>query len=237
MNYTREPIIETIISAKEGSRLVVRNSKRSSEEYFVDALEIVSFGSAVFYRSTERPKSFLLPITDYEVIELKETKMVLKSASPEQAIKIGGGKEETKITKRKKTHKKEVKPITQDIEKHITDKEKGGGQNDETQVSSSILRKLFPPPPNLIKERLNHIKSPEKIDESISKEIVKEDQKKEVEETIQTEKAQNIKEEPIEEEKVKEEIKEEIVNVEKIIEPASQEMPIEQRIEKEKKEE
>ncbi|NGX63064.1 MAG: hypothetical protein KR126chlam6_00471 [Candidatus Anoxychlamydiales bacterium] len=173
MNYTREPIIETIITPKEGSKLVVRKSKGAMDEYFVEALEIVSFGNASFFRSTERPKSFLVPVSDYEVIEIKETKMILKSASFEKSIKIGGGKtEDTKSPKRKKMHKKSKPQIeTQPIQPKT---EKGGGQDDETQVSSSILRKLFPPPPNLIKENLNHIKSPEKIDESISKEIVKE---------------------------------------------------------------
>lgn len=171
MNYTREPIIESIITPKEGCKLVVRNSKGggSSEEYFVESLEIVSFGNAIFFRSTERPKSFLVPVTDFEVIELKETKMVLKSTSIEKSIKIGGGKtEDNKSHKRKRRQKPQVeKPIQ-------APREKGGDKDDETQVSSSVLRKLFPPPPNLIKEKLNHIKSPEKIDESISKEIVKE---------------------------------------------------------------
>ena len=165
MNYTREPIIETVITPKEGCKLVVRNSKvAGQEEYFVDALEIVNFGNATFFRSTESPKSFLVSTTDYEVIELKETK-------------------------------------------------KGGGQDDETQVSSSILRKLFPPPPNLIKEKLNHIKSPEKIDESISKEIVKEEgtskepQEKIVEEKISTNEIE--KEKPKDEKPTPEEKKEE----------------------------
>jgi len=201
VNYTREPIIETIITPKEGSKLVVRKSKGAVDEYFVEALEIVSFGNASFFRSTERPKSFLVPVSDYEVIEIKETKMVLKSVSFEKSIKIGGGKtEDTKLPKRKKMHKKskpqmESRPIQSEIEK-------GGGQDDETQVSSSILRKLFPPPPNLIKEKLNHIKGPEKIDESISEEIVKEQSK-----DIPTEKKNE--EVLISEEPSKEDIKEE----------------------------
>ncbi|NGX33098.1 MAG: hypothetical protein K1060chlam4_01159, partial [Candidatus Anoxychlamydiales bacterium] len=45
MNYTREPIIESIITPKEGCKLVVRNSKGGAlEEYFVESVEIVSFG-------------------------------------------------------------------------------------------------------------------------------------------------------------------------------------------------
>lgn len=93
MNFTREPIIETIITPKEGFKLLIKNSKNGgSEEYSVDAVEVVSFGHSFFYRSLERPKSFLLPITDYEVIEAKETRVVLKNVPLEKSIKIGGGK-------------------------------------------------------------------------------------------------------------------------------------------------
>ncbi len=98
MNFTREPIIETIISPKEGYKLVVRNSKSpSQEEFSVDALEVVSFGSALFYRSLERPKCFLLPVSDYEIMEARETRVVLKNASFEKNIKISGGKEAPRI--------------------------------------------------------------------------------------------------------------------------------------------
>ncbi len=93
MNFTREPIIETIITPKDGYKLIVRNSKGgTSEEYSVDAIEVVSFGRSFFYRSMERPKSFLLPVSDYEVIESKETRVVLKNAPLERSIKIGGGR-------------------------------------------------------------------------------------------------------------------------------------------------
>lgn len=94
MNFTREPIIETVITPRDGCKLVIRSSKgNDQEDYFVDAVEVVSFGHSFFFRSLERPKSFLVPMSDYEVLELKETRMVLKSASPERSIKIGGGRE------------------------------------------------------------------------------------------------------------------------------------------------
>ncbi len=94
MNFTREPIIETIISPKDGFKLLVRSSKAgSSEEYFVDAVEVVSFGKAFFFRSLERPKAFLVPVSDYEVLEVKETRVALKNVSHERSIKIGGGRE------------------------------------------------------------------------------------------------------------------------------------------------
>ena len=94
MEFTRQPIIETVISAREGFKLVVRSSKGASqEEYFVDAVEVVSFGNALFFRSTEKPKAFLAPVTDYEVLEVREARMVLKNVGLDKAIKIGGGKE------------------------------------------------------------------------------------------------------------------------------------------------
>lgn len=94
MDFTREPIVETIITPKDGCKIVVRSSKSvGQEEYFVDAVEVVAFGSALFFRSQERPKPFLVPVGDYEILEVREARMVLKSASPERSIKIGGGRE------------------------------------------------------------------------------------------------------------------------------------------------
>ena len=88
MDFTREPIIETVITPREGYRLVVRSSKGAgSEEHFVDALEVVSFGSGVFFRSLERPKPFIVPVADYEVLEVREPRMVLKTPG-EHAAKV-----------------------------------------------------------------------------------------------------------------------------------------------------
>ncbi len=190
MNYTREPIIETVISPKEGCKLVVRNSKGGGqEEYFVDSIEVVSFGNAIFYRSLERPKSFLVPASDYEVIEVKETKMVLKNVGIERSIKIGGGKEPSKQDIEKPKRKKQIKKkqaqkpsLTEEQKAKVQpEEEKGGGPDEETHVSSSIIRRLFPPPPTLIKEKLNHYKSSEKLEGDISKEIVTEEEEKKIE--------------------------------------------------------
>lgn len=94
MYFTREPIVETIITPKDGYKLVLRNSKISGqEEFFVDAVEVISFGSTCFFRSLEKPKPFLIPISDYEVLEVREPKMVLKGIGVEKGIKIAGGRE------------------------------------------------------------------------------------------------------------------------------------------------
>ena len=94
MHFTREPIIETVIAAKDGHKLVLKNSKISGQEEFqVDAVELVSFGQALFFRSLERPRIFMVPVGDYEVLEAKESRTMLKAVPADKVIKIAGGKE------------------------------------------------------------------------------------------------------------------------------------------------
>ena len=95
MHFTREPIIETVITARDGYKLTVRSTKRGAEheEYTVEAVEIVCFGNAQFFRSLEKPRPFLLPVSDFEILETKETRVLLKGVSLEKSIKIGGGRE------------------------------------------------------------------------------------------------------------------------------------------------
>jgi hypothetical protein len=96
------------VTPKEGCKLVVRNSKGvGQEEFVVDALEVVSFGHAIFFRSLERPKSFLVPTTDYEVLEVREARMVLKTTPLEKGIKIGGGRDNQSKPPREPTFEKE----------------------------------------------------------------------------------------------------------------------------------
>ncbi len=115
MNFTREPIIETIITPKDGFRLVIRSSKGpSQEEYSVEALEVVSFGHTQFYRSLEKPKCFLLPISDYEVVETREAKIVLKNPAIEKTIKIAGGKEQNHKPTQKEVHAHEPQEASQE---------------------------------------------------------------------------------------------------------------------------
>lgn len=96
MDFTREPIIETVITPREGSKLVVRSSKAvGQEEYFVDSVEVVSFGNAIFFRSTEKPKAFLVPTSDFEVLEVREARIVLKNVGVDKSIKIAGGRDVT----------------------------------------------------------------------------------------------------------------------------------------------
>lgn len=186
MNFTREPIIETIITPKEGYKLVVQSSKGSGEEFAVDAVEVVSFGNALFFRSQERPKPFLVPISDFQVVEAKETRVVLKNASFDRSIKIGGGKEGSMKASKEKEEQPEV--VEQRLEKkrerrrhrrrrtaiQEVDEEgetvqpaseekasEGGGAKDETIVSSSPVSRLIPPPPGLISDKFPKVKPEE----------------------------------------------------------------------------
>lgn len=89
MDFTREPVIETVITPREGHKIVIRSSKTvGQEEYFVDAVEVVCFGNSTFFRSLERPKAFLVPTSDYEVLEVREARIVLKNVGLERSIKI-----------------------------------------------------------------------------------------------------------------------------------------------------
>jgi hypothetical protein len=106
VDFTREPVVETIITPRDGCKLALRNSKGiGQEEFFLDSVELVSFGQALFFRSLERPKNFLVPVSDYEILEVREAKVTIKHATPGSGgIKIGA-----KEGKEKKV-KQEVKP-------------------------------------------------------------------------------------------------------------------------------
>lgn len=129
MYFTREPIIETIITPREGFKLVIRNSKQNNQdEYCVEAVEVVSFGQATFLRSLERPKSFLLPLSDYEVVETRETRVMLKHTALgiERGTKIAiaspinTGSEGDHSKEKKETMKEETKEAS--LEEAKTDK-------------------------------------------------------------------------------------------------------------------
>lgn len=117
MHFTREPTIETIISPREeGYKLLVRNTKgEKAEEYYVDAVEVVSFGRAFFFRSLEKPKAFLVPTGDYEILEVREARIALKNVSHERSIKIGGGRENTRApAKETPAPEKEVASVVEE---------------------------------------------------------------------------------------------------------------------------
>lgn len=168
MDFTRQPIIETVITAKEGCKLVVRSSKSTGqEEYFVDAVEVVSFGNSFFFRSLEKPKSFLVPVSDYEILEVREARMVLKNVGFERAIKIGGGKETpSKAVKETEKTKAEIPPPSAEVEEQVPAEATGKSLDKKRDRRRSFRRRrrgeegaemervesdvsLIPPPPSL----------------------------------------------------------------------------------------
>lgn len=192
MNFTREPLIETVITPKEGHKLVVRNSKGGGqEEFFVDAIEVISFGNSCFFRSLEKPKCFLVPVSDYEILEVRETRMLLKTPGTERGIKIAGGREAVL-----KTPAKEVKVVEEEAavseeevptegrpekrrERRRYRKKRGkaeleeGAEQTEAPFEEEERRvekpSLIPPPPTLISESLARYKHmappPEAVEE------------------------------------------------------------------------
>lgn len=178
MNFTREPIIETIITPKEGFRLVIRNSNgNSQEEYSVSSVEVVSFGKSFFFRSLEKPKAFLLPVSDFEVLETRETRSVLKKPQIDKSIKIAGGKAAGK-SKSKDLPPEEEAPPPEASKKRgksktsrrrrSTKKEEAAAPAEETPTSSEevtedsaeapVRRTLLPPPTSLISEQISRYK-------------------------------------------------------------------------------
>jgi hypothetical protein len=93
MNFTREPILETIISAKEDYKLKIKSTKHEgSAEYLVDAVEVVCFGTTFFYRSGEPAHTFFVPAQDFEIEQVRQVRISLKTPT-ETSIKIAGGAE------------------------------------------------------------------------------------------------------------------------------------------------
>lgn len=182
VNFTREPLIETVITAKEGYKLALRNSKGGGqEEFFVDALEVISFGNSCFYRSLEKPKSFLVPVTDYEIIEVREPRMVLKTGAVEKGgIKIAGGRETAMKAPREEKEEvvietSEVESVDQPEEQKVEKKRerrrtrkrrKGEQERPETPPPVAVEKPirqgekptLIPPPSTLISETINRYK-------------------------------------------------------------------------------
>lgn len=190
MNFTREPIIETIITPREGYRLIVRSTKHESEEFNVEAVEVVSFGSALFYRSLEKPKPFLLPVTDYQIVEGKEARVVLKNAQIERTIKIGGGREAS--FKKEQEDTADEDPIEEETSEENSSEANNGqkrgrrrdrrrhrdekrqqqpvSETSKEPLAPPVFTHLIPPPTNLISDSIQKYKEQQQQAQEIPKE-------------------------------------------------------------------
>ena len=166
MDFTREPLVETVITPKDGFKLLIRSiSAGSQEEHSVVAVEVVSFGRCYFFRSLEKPQAFLLPMTKYEVVEVREVRTILKKASPEKSIKIGGTKkteplkEESAVEGEKKPEKRRLrkKHLKEEAEKSIRKKPIFVKKVTEENTPLPKLS-LLPPPTSLISDQINRYK-------------------------------------------------------------------------------
>lgn len=196
MNFTREPLIETIITPREGYQLQLRSSKgQAQEEFIVEAVEVISFGKATFFRSLEKPKCFLVPVSDYELIEVREARQVLKTSATERGYKIGGGRET--LLKTAKDEISEPEPTATASAEPRTDKRrerrrsrkkhtKGEGdqvereeENAEAPSTPEVKTKkaekptLIPPPTTLISESITRYKALQAAAETENEDKVK----------------------------------------------------------------
>jgi|GEM_PF-7043398 len=81
MYFTREPQLETVITAREGHQLVLQcQVGEEVTEYRLGAVEVVTFGRAQCFRSCEEDVPFLLPVEQcslFEVVHIRLTKKAL----------------------------------------------------------------------------------------------------------------------------------------------------------------
>lgn len=187
MNFTREPIIETVITPKEGYKLLVKSSKGGDEEeYLVEAVEIVVFGKAYFFRSKERINPFLLPVGDYNIFETREMRMALKNASMEKPIKIevapnvNKEREDHSSERRKKKKRKNFennKPIQEEpVLKSIEPSVEEVVLEKMEEPTPTMFKKLIPPPSTLIKEKLSQSNKERGFEEALFPEEVEQEE-------------------------------------------------------------
>lgn len=182
MYFTREPIIQTIISAREGYTICIR-SLSTEEEVQVEVVELVTFDTMSFYRCTEKGTMYLLPANNYQILEERVQSMVLKTTGrKDKEIRIGKGKEEGEVLQKedkKKSRKKNKAIRAKESENRESEKIRDSEKSREaekpremermSEESTSIegnkkisekkdkvsSRFLIPPPEGLISESLH----------------------------------------------------------------------------------
>ncbi len=216
MHFTREPTVETIITPKEGFKLVIRNSKGGGQEdLFVDAVEVISFGQSCFFRSLERPKSFVVPAADYEILEVRETRVALKTTGIEHGVKIPLKAASEEPAQETAT----VEPKRRERKRPRRRRIRGA---DEPAVSTEEVVErapLIPPPTTLISETIARYKEPQPS-------VATPPQEEQPSEAVEKEEAAPVKEvAPVKEEKI---VPPEIVKKEPVVEEkAPEEAPSE----------
>jgi hypothetical protein len=178
VHFTRDPIIETIITARDGHKILIRDVNHVHDEYYVDIIEVVRLGDHCYYRCQEKPKPFLVPSSHFELLEVREPRMALKtSLNVEKGIKIspqkeGAGSKDAESSELKSEKKKEKKR-TKKIKEPKIEKEKEEAEEPAESVSKEAKpevppvekRSLIPPPSTLISETIARYKNTSAIEE------------------------------------------------------------------------
>ena len=145
MHFTRDPIVETVLTARDGYKFNLTHMS-NGKEYSTTVVQIVSIGNVVCYCSVDQVDSFLLPLAEYQLVEVKEAKLPLKM--PSEKTSDSGRFNKPSRKRRKKPYKAEKEESPQQPQK----------KDDENQKFSA---KMIPPPSNLVvdvlKERLSTI--------------------------------------------------------------------------------
>jgi hypothetical protein len=139
MNFTREPILETIISAKEGFKLKIKSTKNEGgTEFLVDAVEVVCLGTTFFYRSGEPSHTFFIPAQDFEICQVREARLLLKTPT-EKAIKIAGGAEGGE--KSKEHNQQNSKPHKEKVQEKKVEQNKQEPNKQEPKGEANVQKK------------------------------------------------------------------------------------------------
>ncbi|OGN61472.1 MAG: hypothetical protein A3F09_04740 [Chlamydiae bacterium RIFCSPHIGHO2_12_FULL_49_11] len=169
MNFTREPILESIISARDGHKILVKSTKHSTEgEFFVDAVEVVSFGPQIFYRCLEKPRPFFLPASDFLIEEVKDQKVAIRhtvegkntkvitteSVAEKASDESQGDKGKNKDKRRRRGGKKESKQNgalrSEDESVSLEEESLTEKPVHHDELSSEVKARLLKPPEGLI---------------------------------------------------------------------------------------
>ncbi|WP_080141493.1 GrgA family transcription factor [Chlamydia suis] len=148
MYFTRDPVIETVITSREGYKLSIRNSKHLSQDPFVvEAIEVICLGGTSFFRNCDHCKPFLVPAADYEVTEVRDAKINLKAVGLDRGVKIVGGRDA--LLKMPK------------VSPSVPVQEEGGTSPEEEVVVESVVAtsSAVPPAPMSKKERRKEFKN------------------------------------------------------------------------------
>ncbi|MBS0624085.1 MAG: hypothetical protein JSS62_05630 [Verrucomicrobia bacterium] len=190
MHFTRDPIIETIITPREGHKLVLRSTRQGGhEEFFVDMIEVISFGSQSLYRSLDKPKSFIVPVSDYEVLEVREPRLMLKAPVVEQEIKIAGGKESKKEKEQPPAHDNKQERRKRRSRKTSAEPSVKETEEEVEAAPRAVVEKptLIPPPTTLISETISRYKEMSAIEELALEEQIGSSPSEETDSTEETE--------------------------------------------------